>query len=225
MLKLKTILKEQDSESVFQNVAFGQKASHNPNAESIAKLQGKLAGEKDTKTESEIAKILQGWFDSGINPKYAEKLYKHFELFKDAKKKYPKIFKPVTSNGTVLYRGLRSMPKSLEDFLKKGTLKSDWKKEKMGRKSYMVYTKPIPYEPENDIQSWTDSKEIGLEFGRTALLMTKQDDSFIFNHNFIALLSNMNERETLHFGKKYSKPVTLAVEAGSYEWYVKIYTK
>lgn len=89
----------------------------------------------------------------------------------------------------------------------------------------MVYTKPIPYEPENDIQSWTDSKEIGLEFGRTALLMTKQDDSFIFNHNFIALLSNMNERETLHFGKKYSKPVTLAVEAGSYEWYVKIYTK
>ena len=122
MIKLKSILQEKGSESVFQNIAFGQKTSYNPDAESIAKLQGKLGGEKDTKIEAEIVKILINWFQSGMNPQSAAKLYKHFELFKDAKNAYPKIFKPATTNGTVLYRGLSMMPSSLKDFLLLGLL-------------------------------------------------------------------------------------------------------
>lgn len=226
MIKLKYILQEKGSESVFQNVAFGQKTSYNPDAESIAKLQGKLAGEKDTKIEAEIVKILINWFQSGMNPSAAKNLYKHFELFKDAKEKYPKIFKPTTTNGTVLYRGLSMMPQTLKDFFKKGrTSKKDWKKEKIGKRTYVVCSKPIEYQPENPIQSWTDHKPVALEFGKTALLMTKQTDEFLFNHKFVALMSGMDEREILHFGKTYSKPVTIAVEEGSYDYYVKMYFK
>jgi hypothetical protein len=225
MIKLKSILQEKSSESVFQNVAFGQKTSYNTDAESIAKLQGKIGGEKDTKIEAEIAKILIDWFQSGINPSAAKQLYKHFELFKDAKEKYPKIFKPATTDGTLLYRGLSMMPSSLKDFFKKGTLKKDWKKEKIGTRTYMVSTKPVVYVPENDIQSWTPNKSVALSFAKSALLMTKQDENFLFNPKFIALLATMDEKEILHFGKKYSNPITIAVEFATYTEYVKFYTK
>ena len=226
MIKLKRILPETDAESVFQNVAFGQKTSYNQDADRIAKLQGKVFGEKDTKTEAEIGKILQGWFQTGMNPQSAAKLYKHFELFKDAKNAYPKIFKPATTNGTVLYRGLSMMPQSLKDFFKKGTTsKKDWKKEKIGKRTYMVCSNPIEYQPENPIQSWTDHKPVALKFGKSAILMTKQTDEFLFNHKFVSLMSGINEREILHFGKTYSKPVTIAVEEGSYYYYADMYSK
>ena len=226
MIKLTKLINEVESEPVFQNVAFGQKTSYNQDADQIAKLQGKVAGEKDTKTEAEIVKILQGWFGSGMNPQSAAKLYKHFELFKDAKNTYPKIFKPATTNGTVLYRGLSMIPQTLKDFFKKGTTsKKDWKKEKIGKRTYMVCSKSIEYQPENPIQSWTDHKPVALEFGKSAILMTKQTDEFLFNHKFVALMSGMDEREVLHFGKIYSKPVTVAVEEGSYNYYVKMYSK
>ena len=161
-----------------------------------------------------------------MNPQSAAKLYKHFELFKDAKNAYPKIFKPVTTNGTVLYRGLSMMPQTLKDFFKKGTTsKKDWTKEKIGKRTYMICSKAIEYQPENLIQSWTDHKPVALEFGKTALLMTKQTDTFLFNHKFIAIMMGDDEREVLHFGKTYSKPVTIAVEEGSYAYLVKMYVK
>jgi len=226
LIKLKQIITEAESEPVFQNVAFGQKTTYNKYPDEIAKLQGKVAGEKDTKKEAEIGKILQGWFGSGMNPESAAKLYKNFELFKDAKNTYPKIFKPVTTNGTVLYRGLSMMPQGLKDFFKKGTTsKKDWTKEKIGRKTYMVCSKPVEYQPENFVQSWTDHKPVALEFGKTAILMTKQTDNFLFNHKFVAIMMGTDEREVLHFGKEYTKPVTIAVEEASYLYYVKMYTK
>ena len=220
------IIKEIESEPVFQNVAFGQKTSYNKYADQIAKLQGKVAGEKDTKTEAEIGKILQKWFQTDMNPQNAEKLYKHFELFKAAKNTYPKIFKPSTKNGTILYRGLSLLPQTLKDFFKEGkTSKENWKKEKIGERFYMVYSNPIEYQPENLVQSWTDSKSIASEFGSNALLITKQTDNFLFNHKFIATMMGVDEREVLHFGKMYDKPVMIGLMPSIYEYYVEKYVK
>jgi hypothetical protein len=89
----------------------------------------------------------------------------------------------------------------------------------------MVSSKPVLYVPENDIQSWTPNKSVALSFAKSALLMTKQDENFLFNPKFIALLATMDEKEILHFGKKYSNPITIAVEFATYTEYVKFYTK
>jgi hypothetical protein len=216
---------EKDAKSVFQNVAFGQESEYNTNAKSIAKLQGKLAGERDTKTEAEIVEILADWFLTGMAPSTAKKLYKHLELFKDAKEKYPKIFKPSTKDGTILYRGLTDMSSNFKEFFKKGTLKTDWKKQTIGTRTYMVLNKSVQYKPENLIQSWTHSKEVALDFADSCLIMTRQDEDFIFNQKFMAILADMNEKEVLHFGRKFSNPVTIAVELGMYNKYVKPYAK
>lgn len=224
--KANKVHNEKDAKSVFQTVAFGQSSQYNTNAKSIAKLQGKLAGEKDTKTEAEIVEILADWIVTvEMNSSAAKNLYKHFELFKDAKEKYPKIFKPSTKDGTTLYRGLTNMPSKIKDLFKKGTLKTDWKKETIGTRTYMVLNKPVQYTPENLIQSWTHSKEVALDFADSCLLTTKQDENFLFNHKFIALLADMDEKEVLHFGKTYSNPITIAVELGMYNTYVKPYSK
>jgi len=62
--------------------------------------------EKDTKEEAKIKEYLQGW----VNSLYFHKeIANEKELFKKLSREYPKVFKPATEKGTLLYRGLKRL--------------------------------------------------------------------------------------------------------------------
>ena len=136
-------------------------------------------------------------------------------IFIDGKTKFPSIFKPETPNGTEVYRGLKNIPKSLISSLQKKYDPSDYTKVKIGGKVFYRYDKPIFYEPERDIQSWTSTESVAKRFAESGLLISEQNDEYFFNQkvmNYLfSYISNQSENEILHFGKKYSNPVFIAL--------------
>lgn len=222
MIKLKNILFEEDSEKVFQKIVFGQKGSYNPSADKLVRFQGQLDNENDTSIEASIAKLLHQWSVTGFNPKTATALYKNLSILKDARKKYPKVFKPKTADSTLVYRGLSWLPSNLEKSLRT-TSESDWKKQKIGKKTMMACSKPVNYVPENWIQSWTHDFNTALKFTKGGILTTKQDENFFFNQDFLKTMYGIDEKEIIHFGKKYTKPVMISIEEPLWQISVKPY--
>lgn len=220
MLKLKTILKEDEVTDKFGNVAFGE----NPK---IAKFQGKRE-EKNTELENKLLNLLAMWTTGDRISYAANNLYKNLNLFKKAAKKFPKIFLPKTKNGTTLYRGLNNPGAELMSQLENAKPKN-WKKLQLTSSPNSVvwlYTKPIEYKPRRKVQSWTDDPSVafGKFFGGElgVSLMTKQNDEFLFNKNFLGSTSLYDfsegpegapESEVLHFGQTYSEDVFLVVRA------------
>lgn len=229
MIKLKTILTENELQDKFGDIAFGSDKD-------FSIQQGKSETEPDTEFEEEILQHLYGWIsDERIDA--SEKLWKHYELFKKAKTKYPGIFAPSNRDGTLLYRGLSRYSKKFVDSI----LKSDWKKwepfgdTKGGDRSiyWWKYTVPIEYTPTNEVQSWTSSAHISHEFALSrkegpygdyffVMLSTTQNDEYLFNSKFLSKIATsywgnfINEEETLHFGKSYKDPVYVLISDDFY---------
>jgi hypothetical protein len=228
MIKLKDILLELDTDpkKVFGDIVFGDK-KHNKFYNKIVNLQGKTGSEQNTKDEEIILKILLKWVGSN-NKKVVNNLYSYEDLFKNAAKVFPSIFKPTTPDGTTIYRGIRVVNEKTILKLKK-TSPKDWKKIKFGSIQYVKCMKPIQYTPHLEIQSWTTSKTVAHEFGSKlsskdgvwgyngGILISKQNDEYLFNQKVMNLLfGESKEDEILHFGNKYSEEVFIAIPETSY---------
>lgn len=211
MTKLLNLLNESpsntDVKSVFGNIVFGDDTK-------IVKLQNKFGKEPNTKDEEKIKQLLITWLGGGYDGQTSKEIWDHYKLFKVASKKFPTIFNPSTPNGTILYRGLRTISKKLKDKLKK-TEKSSWTKIKIGSKTYYQYKTPVKYVPELEIQSWSSNPKVANEFARGGIiLITRQNDEFLFNQNLLKIIYGKNESEVIHFSKKYTDDVFITVS----EW-------
>lgn len=227
MIKLKTILKEDELQDKFGDIAFGMH-------QDISMLQGKSEIERNTEFEDKVLEYLHDWVGVYRNSA-SEKLWQNYELFKKAKIRYPGIFSPSTPNGTKLYRGLSRYGSHFVDRI----MEADWKKWEMaiqigGEITWWKYEIPISYTPTNEVQSWSSSSTISEEFAmyrgnewmvgdsHFVMLLTTQNDEYLFNSRFLSHLATeywkntVNEEETLHFGKSYKDPVYVLVNDDFY---------
>lgn len=222
MIKLKDILLE---DSDFGKIVFGDE-------DAFAKLQGSEAGdEPDTESENDLWNTLESWITYGGVDRKRE-LEARIDDLRDLAKKYPKFFKPSTSIGTIMYRGLVDIGKilksvSVEDY-DDWVLTSDW---------YVVLTKPYKYTSSSSIQSWTNKISIakkslvGMFPSSTAVVVTKQDSNFVMNAKTMHIISKaannseypnkVDEGEIFHLGNSYQNNIFVAfklddLQTGSY---------
>lgn len=209
MIKLKDILSELDTDLNVGDVIFGSNKK-------IADLQNSPT-EKNTEIEDEIIDILKNWVEDS-NYDLSVKLWKKYPLLKRLSSVFPKILKPETPNGTNLYRGLGILNKDLKQTILNSN-PNDW--EKIGdfggswKESYK-YTIPIKYKPHSPVQSWTDSYRVAAYFSSPypldgVILMTKQDDNFLFSPKLFSIIRNGDEREILHFGEFFTENVYIII--------------
>jgi hypothetical protein len=191
---LKPLLITEDSKE-FGNVLFGDKKD--PPA--LAKLQQSEPGSEDNvPKEKKLLQILRMWVSTPENA--VKDLYKISGKLKSMADDYPKILKPETPNGTILYRGLKNVNPEIEAQIKKSK-SEDW--VKAGR-LYVLKT-PIKYVPRSDVQSWSSDISAAQHFfGDSGMIITKQTDEFMLNQRAMEVLYGLNEDEVLHFGKEYN---------------------
>jgi hypothetical protein len=216
MIKLKDILSEAetDPKKAFGDIVFGDISQDNF-FKKLVKLQGKTGSEKNTKIENLILSYLLQWLmDSSATT--SNHLYKNKDLLKNAKTKFPSIFKPETPNGTEVYRGLHDISRNITLPLRQKSDYNDYTKIKIGAEVFYRYDKPISYKPHRDVQSWTSNVNVSKRFGRHGILISEQNDEYFFNQKvmdylFSSVGGDRRENEILHFGKEYSKPVFIAI--------------
>jgi hypothetical protein len=76
----------------------------------------------------------------------------------------------------------------------------------------LEYSKPIEYKPERNVQSWTTSKSIGSGFGASAVLISKQNNEYLFSQKAMRIFAgDGDEKEVMHFGKEFSDDVFIAL--------------
>lgn len=214
MIKIKTILQESTPtpSSIFQRIAFGD--PREPVGTDLARLQRKKPVETNTKSEQYVLELLKRWVIRSTD-NIAERLFVNYKLFKRASRLYPNIFAPKTEVGTLLYRGLRKLTPNLIAKVKT-TEDHDWRTVDYSGDTYWIYSKPVEYTPERNVQSWTDVADVSAIFSRDAVLVTRQDNHFLFNKDAIAVIFGADESEVLHFGKKFRNPVYLAINNDLY---------
>lgn len=215
MLKLKNILHEFDESpnTVFQRVAFGDPKE--PYSQELSLLQHKRDGELNTPSEDYILTLLQRWVMSSTDD-VADKLFRRYKFFKKASHMYPGIFAPKTEVGTILYRGLEYLNDQLWGVIQ-GTEIHEWRDVEYDGEIYWIYIKPVTYVPERPVQSWTNDPNVSENFSGDAVLITKQDNHFLFNKDAIAIIFGYDESEILHFGKTFRNPIYLAVTDSIYQ--------
>lgn len=203
MIKLKNILKEDNVEDNFGKVAFGGNKK-------MANLQGSIV-EPDTDFEKELIDALKQW-TTGSPIDAAERLYPLHTMLKKAADKYPKVLRPTTPDGTLLYRGLGLVNEKMESKLKK-IPKNKWKEIRLDYKTFWKCPEPVNYTPASKIQSWSTSKSVATRFASEGFLITKQNDEFLFNQKLLQILyqGRVSEQETLHFGQSYKDSVYIHV--------------
>lgn len=220
MIKLKTILKEDDFEDKFEKVPFGY------DDEIRAMIKGNPPHEKNTDFERELLSLLKKWtvgLDLGT---VGKRMLDELDVIKEGARKFPEIFKPETPNGTYLYRGLRFLSPSLEEDLAKKQ-QSDFTEITIGGEKYWKCNSTISYRPRIAIQSWSSDESVPKKFSRKSgvLLMTKQDNDFYFNQKFVNVVfqktmntdeKEENESETLHFGHEYNSDVFILISDAHY---------
>jgi hypothetical protein len=218
MIKLKDILYETDTDpkKAFGDIVFGD-ISQDDFFKKLVKLQGKTGSEKNTKIEKQILSYILQWVRTPDGT-ISNNLYKNKDLLKNAKTKFPSIFKPETPNGTEVYRGLQDISKNIISPLREKSDYNDYTKLKIGKEVFYRYDKPISYKPHRDVQSWTSNINVSKRFGDHGILISEQNDEYFFNQKVMNYLfsftsGNGKENEILHFGKKYSKPVFIAVSS------------
>jgi len=218
MIKLKPILQESTPtpSSIFQKIAFGD--PREPVGKGLSRLQHKKPVEANTQSEQYVLELLKRWVMSSTDD-VAERLFVNYKLFKRASRLYPNIFLPKTEVGTLLYRGLNYLTPDLLRKVKE-TKSYDWRQVQYDEQDYWIYSKSVEYTPERNVQSWTDVVEVSELFSGDAVLVTRQDNHFLFNKEAIAVIFGSDESEILHFGKTFRNPVYLAVNDYIYRKYV-----
>lgn len=202
--------------SIFQKIAFGD--PREPVGGDLARLQKKKPVEANTESEQYVLELLKRWVMSSTDD-VAQRLFVNYKLFKRASRLYPNIFRPKTEAGTLLYRGLNYLTPDLLRKVKE-TKSYDWRQVQYDEQDYWIYSKPVEYIPERNVQSWTDEVEVSELFSGDAVLITRQDNHFLFNKDAIAVIFGSDESEILHFGKTFRNPVYLAVNDYIYHKYV-----
>lgn len=188
-----------------------------------------LNPEPNTKFEDKLIDAFFGWYidamDSSDNT-----LRDFLPVLKSARKKWPNVFKPHVSDGTVIFRGMLTVSDKVLNTLKKKIELNpeDFTKVKTGESAnYYMYKNPIKYTTLKSAQSWTDSIKIAKKFtskdkkkatslGQGFILITKCNDEFFMNKNFSKLFG-FNENEIIHIGKYYKSNVYIAVPESLFE--------
>ena len=213
MIKLKDILNEVDPKKVFQKSVFTDPNDTHflPRTKKLAALQN-AEMEPNTSSESAIFDTLLGWIDtgfSGTDKVVVNKLYSKFQLFKDASKIYPAIFKPSKPNGTLVFRGISNPSDLLQNEIFYEIRPDKW--TKYSAQGWYISSQSVYYKPRLKIQSWTYDFNVATEFvkehsSRKVVLATKQDDNFLFSDKAIEIISGKGyqEKEVLHFGQYLS---------------------
>lgn len=176
----------------------------------------KLKPEPNTKYEDDFLEKIRRWFDES-DAQTANYLKKLFPILKQARQKYPAIFKPNVPENSPVYRGVKNLPSSAWAYMKK-TEESDWSGTVMlsGRK-WRILKQQIEYTPHNEAQSWSVSSNVAEGFAGNldsgVILISQIDESFILNPSSSEALGNYEyseEEEVIHIGKKF-KSMRIAI--------------
>lgn len=207
-MKLIDILKEKKDDD-FGDVALGS-------IKAVADMQG-AGQEEDTKIEKKLIKAIQSWV---LEPSKSDlpDLMKSGAV-KRAKQQFPKIFAPNKPMGTLVYRGVQQVSEEFLEELANSSVE-DWKQVTWS--DMYVCSKPVNYSPRSKLQSWTYDPKVAEFFKQSALLITKLDDDFYFNDKAMAAITSdlgieMNEKEVIHYGRKYSNPVYIGLADHQFE--------
>ena len=196
----------------------------------------KTKGEPLTSTEYKILNAVSKWIE-GFRQEMtqaAKVLMKYQSLLQQAKGKFPEVFKPAISNGTIIYRGVASNSNWLKKVL--NTKKSDWVSIHLFGETYYRTENSITYDPTTALQSWSAKEQTAKSFagiqsaelrGKAGelFLLSKLNDEFIFNEQFLnavlkvvaTTISNVGEEsEVIHFGNVYAEPVYVVVNEAIY---------
>lgn len=247
MIKLKTLLKEDEVDDVFGEIPLASdtelKDVFVDSINDAIKDYLKTQGETQTTTEYKILKAISEWIEGFRKEmtRAAKVLIKYQTLLQAAKRKFPEVFKPIEPNGTVLYRGVAANIGSYSDndWLEKvlNTEQRDWLPIQLFGETYYKTKKPVSYKPTTALQSWTTKEETVKNFagfqskelhGKEGelFLMSKLNDEYIFNEHFLnailkvaaSHISNVGEEsEVIHFGHVYSEPVYIVVNEAVYD--------
>ena len=208
MIKLKTLLKEDEVDDVFGEIPLASdtelKDVFVDSVNDAIKIYLNTPGEPHTATEYKILKAISEWlegFRDGMN-RSAKVLVKYQTLLQAAKRKFPEVFKPIAPNGTVLYRGVAANigSESTNNWLEKvtSTKKSGWKPIQLFGTTYYKTKNSVSYTPTTALQSWTAKEDTVKNFASfdfdiaelkgkegEIFLQSKLNDEYIFNEKFL----------------------------------------
>lgn len=243
MIKLKDLLKEDEVDDAFGEIPLVSdtklKDTYLNFINDAIKEYLKTNGESLTTVEYKVLEAISMWLEGyrdGMSHS-AKVLMKYHLLLQSAKSRFPKVFKPELPIGTDIYRGVGSGNRWLNKTL--STDKDSWEPIHLFGDTYYRTVKSVDYNPRTALQSWTSnersvrsfshiqSANISSETNKTRqgeiFLMSKLNDEFIFNENFLYTILRVvqhadikNEYEVIHFGKTYSEPVYIVISSSIY---------
>lgn len=176
--------------------------------------------EPNTENEQRLYFALINWFNNSTTLA-ANVLKRYYTAIRDAREKWPAIFKPHVPDGKVVFRGIAI--RNFKTQLKAAELTDFTVVDGPFADKFVVYKKPLTYKPERFAQSFTDSPDIALGFTPDGyILMTKCNDEFFFNKNFAKFASkyqhkNYGENEIIHLGTTFKDNVYLAVKMDEFQ--------
>lgn len=173
--------------------------------------------EPNTPKEKELADILKRWVGTGYSgQKVGPDLYKFKDDIKKFKSIFPSILHTKLKPGTRVYRGVINLTEKTAKLLSTKTTPEDFIKINANGENYLC-KKPIKFTSESLVQSWTPDWSVALKFSDEAILMTKLDDSFHMNPEFMNAIFDGEENEVLHFDPDFKNPVYLIVDESGME--------
>lgn len=212
MISIKKLIEAKDVDSVFQQVPF---YNQDDNWDHLSLLPGnkwKWYEEKNTKDEQIIANYLEDWIDnSTLDAANALKSYE--SVLKQAKQKFPNIFKP---SGKTAYRGTLYNNDKIFNWFKKNQKNKTLITKNISGETWYTCDSKFLFKANKPIQSWTPDFDVALSFARLdnyneslspIILSTVIDDDFIFNPLFMDAIyqyvhdSGTYENEIISFKK------------------------
>jgi hypothetical protein len=163
-----------------------------------------------------VDQVLSEWKDDSDDTA-AKTLVASLPLFIEMSKVMPHV--NPSDDYTYAFRGTEVAEDKLNQFIRSHPFEKDWKKVKVGGKTYYSYVGPkrsqFTYKPHRDAQSWSVSDRAASNFGST-IVVVPIDKTFFFDPGFMGQYGYTWENETIHFGKEPMK-VALLVDDADYD--------
>lgn len=212
MISIKKLIEAKNADSVFQQVPFSDQDYKWSHLYRLPRPKGGWPEEKNTKDEQAIAYYLEKWID-GSSLSTANTLKKYESILKQAKQKFPGIFK---AEGKVAYRGTLYDNNKIFNWFKKNQKNKTLITKNISEENWYTCDSKFLFKANKPIQSWTPDFDVALSFASLdnfnkslspIILSTVIDDDFIFNPLFMDAVyqyvhdSGTYENEIISFKK------------------------
>jgi len=221
---LKSWLSKTPSRNLYNDMVW--ELSDDADANQLAKLEDlakkpQLYKEIDPITLGTVIKLyvdtlLSNWKEDS-DDEAAKQMVASLPLFVEMSKIMPHV--NPSEDYPYAFRGTEISDSKLNQFIQSHPNEKDWKKVKIGGKTYYSYVGPkrgqFQYKPHREAQSWSVTDKAASNFG-SSIVAVPIDKTFFFDPGFMNQYGFTWENETVHFGKEPMK-VALLVDDADYK--------